>query len=571
MFIQPHPEKISVRDADMLAVATLAKDLAMPMAIAKILVLRGLMTRDECARYFNPDLSHFHDPFLFHDMEKAVDRIFKAVKNREIIVVYGDYDVDGITASAIVLRSLRMIGGIVEYFCPNRLVEGYGMSEAGIQKTVQRGAKLIITVDCGVTAAKEVALSRRAGIDVIITDHHDSKGGLLPDANAILNPKLSSSGYPEDVLAGVGIALKLCHALGKRMGKSDEFWTSFLDLAAVGTAADVVPMTGENRTITSLGFKLLMQTKNPGLKALIAAQGLTGKDLSTGEVGFQLAPCINAVGRLGDPSRGIELLLTDDEDVARRIAGELKTANFERRAIDSAMQKEAFEWVERHCDPLQDFGIVIGQENWHCGVVGIVASKLVEKYHRPVILFAITEQGIARGSGRSVKGFHLHKALFECEELLESFGGHAAAAGMTIKEENIGRFRARFNDVVKSCMSIDDLVARIEADVQVSISDLTPKFFNLLKSMEPFGPGNPRPQLFCKALRHKYDPRIVGSNHLKMTVTAGGAAMDAVGFNLGGRFEDVKRAREFNVVFSLEENTWNGKTNLQMKVKGVEV
>jgi single-stranded-DNA-specific exonuclease len=570
MFIQPHPEKISIRDADMLAAATLAKELAIPMAIAKILVLRGLKTHDECLRYFKPDIAHFYDPFLFHDMEKAVGRILHAVNEHERIVIYGDYDVDGITSTVVLLRALRFLGADCGYYCPNRLTEGYGMSETGVKKIIEDGAKLLISVDCGISAAQEIAMVNAAGVDVIITDHHEPKGA-LPQAYAILNPKVSGSGYPEEILAGVGIALKLCHALGKHTGKSDEFWTSFLDLAAVGTAADVVPMTGENRTITSLGFKRLMQTKNPGLKALIAAQGLTGKNLSTGEVGFQLAPCINAVGRLGDPSRGIELLLTDDEEVAKRIAGELKTANFERRAIDSAMQKEAFAWVEQHCDPLLDFGIVIGQENWHCGVVGIVASKLVEKYHRPAILFAINEQGIARGSGRSVKGFHLHKALFECEALLESFGGHAAAAGMTIKEENIEQFRVRFNDVVKSCMSIDDLVARIEADVQVSISDLTTKFFNLLKSMEPFGPGNPRPQFFCKALRHKYDPRIVGSNHLKMTVTAGGAAMDAVGFNLGDRFEDVKRARAFNLVFSLEENTWNGKTNLQMKVKGVEV
>jgi single-stranded-DNA-specific exonuclease len=570
MFIQTQQEKISVRDADMLAVAKLAKEINVPMAIAKVLVLRGLTSIDECKKYFKPELSHFHDPFLFRDMEKAVARIMKAIENHEKIVVYGDYDVDGITATVILLRSLRLLGGNVEYFCPNRLIEGYGMSEAGVQKTIQRGAGLIITVDCGVTAAKEVALARQAGIDVIITDHHDSKEGQLPDANAILNPKLPSSGYPEDGLAGVGIALKLCHAMALRVGKGEAFWTEYLDLAAVGTAADVVQLTGENRTIAFLGFEKLRQTKNPGLKALINAQGLSGKHLSTGEVGFQIAPCINAVGRIGDAGRGIELLLTDDEAQAQSFAQELKSANLERRAIDSNMQKEAFAWVEEHCDSQQDYAIVIGRENWHCGVVGIVASKLVEKYHRPTVLFAINPEGVARGSGRSVRGFHLHKALGQCGELLESFGGHAAAAGMTIKEANLGFFRVRFNEVAKSCLSPDDLVARVEADAQVALSDLTPRFFSLLKRMEPFGPGNWRPLFLCRALQNKYDPRIVGSNHLKMTVSAGAAKMDAVGFNLGHRLEVVKKARAFSLVFSLEENEWNGKTSLQMKVKGVE-
>ena len=569
MFIQTQQEKISVRDADMLAVAKLAKEINVPMAIAKVLVLRGLTTLDECTKFFKPALSHFHDPFLFRDMEKAVARIVKAIESHEMIIVYGDYDVDGITATVILLRSLRLLGGNVEYFCPNRLIEGYGMSEAGVQKTIQRGARLIITVDCGITAAKEVALARQAGIDVIITDHHEPKEG-LPEPYAILNPKLPTSGYPEDGLAGVGIALKLCHALALRSGKGETFWTEYLDLAAVGTAADVVQLTGENRTIAFLGFEKLRQTKNPGLKALINAQGLSGKPLSTGEVGFQIAPCINAVGRIGDAGRGIELLLTDDEATAQRFAQELKSANMERRAIDAIMQKEAFAWVEEHCDSQQDYAIVIGRENWHCGVVGIVASKLVEKYHRPAILFAINAEGVARGSGRSVRGFHLHKGLGQCGDLLESFGGHAAAAGMTIKEANLGSFRERFNEVVKSCLSLDDLVARVEADVQVALSDLTPKFFSLLKHMEPFGPGNWRPLFLCRALQNKYDPRIVGANHLKMTVASGAAKMDAVGFNLGHWLETVKKARMFSLVFSLEENVWNGKTSLQMKVKGVE-
>jgi single-stranded-DNA-specific exonuclease len=293
--------------------------------------------------------------------------------------------------------------------------------------------------------------------------------------------------------------------------------------------------------------------------------------LTTGDVVFRIAPCINAAGRLGDSRRGVELLLTDNNAMAALIAQELKQANVERRAIDAKIQEEAFAWVEEHCDPDNDFAIVAGSDAWHCGVVGIVASKIVEKYHRPAILFAIGDNGMARGSGRSIPGFHLHEALTSCSDLLENFGGHAAAAGITIKQENLDKFRTLFNDTARARIAPDDLVPRITADAEVRIADLTPKLYSILKQMEPFGPGNMRPVLVCRDVKNKFAPKIVGKNHLKLSVhDGGGAVMDAVAFNFAGRLDELVMSQAYTLAFTLDENEWNGRRNLQLKIRGVE-
>ena len=572
--MRPARETIVLRNADAEADASAAADLADALGVspvvAKILVARGLTTFDECKRFFRPDASQFHDPFLFRDMEKACDRVFSAIRDSEAIIIYGDYDVDGVTATALLIRLLRQFGARCDYYLPNRLTEGYGLSAEGVHAVKAQGAGLIITVDCGITACAEVALAGSLGIDVIVTDHHEPKDA-VPKAYAILNPKLPSSGYPDDGLAGVGVALKLGQGLVRRMGGDEEQWSAFLDLAALGTAADIVPLRGENRIIVSLGFGMLAHTRNPGLFALLSAQDCAGSAISTGDVVFRVAPCINATGRLGDSRRGVELLLTDNTSMASLIANELKQANVERRAIDAKIQEEAFAWVEEHCDPENDYAIVAGSAAWHCGVVGIVASKIAERYHRPAILFAIGDNGMARGSGRSIPGFHLHEALTRCNSLLEGFGGHAAAAGMTLKEENMDGFRVRFNEEARAKLSPDDFVPKITADAVVKMSDLTPKLYSILKQMEPFGPGNMRPVLVCRDVRNKYSPKIVGKNHLKLSVHDGnGVAMDAVAFNFGSRLDELAAAQDFTLAFSLDENEWNGRTTLQLKIRGVE-
>jgi len=564
-------ESIVVRDISEAAAQDLAIALGVSQVVARILVARGLYTFDECKRFFRPDVSQFPDPYLFADMHKACERVFCAIRDKETIFVYGDYDVDGVTSTALVIRLLRHFGAQCDYYLPNRLTEGYGLSGEGITAIAQKGAAVIITVDCGITACEEIAMANTQGIDVIVTDHHEPKDP-LPAAYAILNPKVKGSGYPDTSLAGVGVALKLCQGLVKRLGGDDTLWTMFLDLAALGTAADIVPMRGENRVIVSLGFAMLQNTRNAGLMALLAAQGCAGKNLSTGDVVFKIAPCINATGRLGDSRRGVELLLTDNVQVAERIAEELKAANIERRALDAAIQQEAFAWVETHCDYSTDYAIIAGSASWHCGVVGIVASKVVEKYHRPAILFSIGENGIARGSGRSIPGFHLHEALTECQDILEGFGGHAAAAGMTIKQENIEAFRVRFNGIAQKKLAPNDLVPKITADIEVQMVDITPKLYSIIKQMEPFGPGNMRPVMVCRNMRNKYSPKIVGKNHLKLAVQQSGTAafMDAVAFNFGDRIKEFANDQGYSLAFTLDENEWNGKKNLQLKIRGVE-
>ena len=561
-------ERITVRPADPALALRLEKELRIPAVAARILAGRNFTDADHCRRFFNPTLEGFHDPFLFRDMEKAVSRIMAALAGGEKIAVYGDYDVDGITGTAMLVRALRSIGAAVDYFMPNRLTEGYGVSTSGVRLIAASGAKLMITVDCGITAIEEIALARKLGIEVIVTDHHEPKES-LPAAIALINPKLAGSGYPDHDLAGVGVVLKLCQALTRATGRAESLWEPYLDLAALGTVADIVPLRGENRIIARFGFERLRSTNNCGLAALIELQGLSGKRISTSDTVFKLAPCINAAGRIGDPRRAVELLLTDVPEEAMAFAGDLRIANLERRSIDAEVWREVSEWVLRSCEEETDFAIVTGSAAWHAGVIGIVASKLVERFYRPAILFSIGSDGSARGSGRSIPGLDLVDALGKCADLLDTFGGHAAAAGMSCKAARIGEFRERFNEVVRSRVAPEDLVPRVQADAEAELTAVTPQLFSFIKSMEPFGPGNMRPVLYCKNLHHRYAPRIVGDNHVKMTVTKGGFVMDAIAFNFGERFGEIKTSPLVSLAFSVDENEWNGRKALQMDVKGM--
>jgi single-stranded-DNA-specific exonuclease len=562
--------RISLREADEAAVERLAAQLSVPEAVARVLVVRNLTSFDSCKAFFRPSPEQFNDPFLFEGMKRAVERIGTAIDKGEKIVVYGDYDVDGITATVLMVRVLRRLGANCSYYLPNRLREGYGVSEEGIRMLARDGATLMITVDCGISSCAEVTVANCLGIDCIITDHHEIHGE-LPAALAVLDPKIPGCSYPYGYLAGVGVALKLCQALALYRKAGEEIWREFLDIAALGTAADIVPLTGENRLIASLGFTQMATTRHCGLRALIAQQGLAGKPLSTAPVVFQLAPCINAAGRLGDPRAGVELLLTDSDDEAQRLAAQLKAVNLERREIDTAVAESAYRWVEEHGDPQHDAVFVIGNEHWHAGVIGIVASKMVERYYRPTILFAIGPDGYARGSGRSIPALHLLEALNRCSEFLEGYGGHAAAAGMTIRTEKIDPFRERFNNVVREMVPPDAFVPVVKADAELPIPGITPKIYRILKQMEPFGPGNMRPVFLARKVANRTSPRMAGSSHLKMLLAGEGIAMDAIAFNFGDRLREVKEASSLSVAYTIDQNEWNGKTSLQMKVKGIEV
>jgi len=563
-------EKIVIRSADEATVALLEKELSIPRALAQVLSARNLKTFEACKTFFRPDASQFHDPFLFEQMERVVSRIDKAIAAGEKIIVYGDYDVDGITSTVLMIRVLTALGANCTYFLPNRLTDGYGLSEEGIRKIADSGVTLIITVDCGISSVREIAIASCLGIDCIVTDHHDVHQE-LPQAFALINPKVPGCTYPYRFLAGVGVALKVCQALAKHYARGNELWEPYLDIVALGTAADIVPLSGENRVIASLGFTAMQNTVHLGLSALISQQGLTGKKISTSQVVFQIAPCINAVGRLGKPDAGVKMLLADDAAEAARYAEELRSANTERREIDRVVAEEAYEWVVKNTDIEKDVVVVAGSEAWHAGVIGIVASKMVERYNRPAILFSMSNDGYARGSGRSIPALDLLEALNKCADLLEGYGGHAAAAGMTIKTANIAAFRERLNTTVSSMLSPEDFIPVVVADAEVPIPAITPKFYRIIQQMEPFGPGNMRPVFYSGNVTHRTVPRLLGNAHVKMSLAGEGIVMDAIAFNWGDRYRPIKEASTLSVAYTIDQNEWNGKTSLQMKVKGITI
>lgn len=568
MSFVPQRERITLRECDQVVVDALAASLKVSPLVSRLLVCRGLTTFDQCERFFNPAIDQLLDPFLFRDMEAAVDRIGVALSQGEKIVVYGDYDADGVTSVAVLVRLLREFGASVEYYLPNRLSEGYGMSSEAVEVIADSGARLIVSVDCGIGAADEVAVARARGVDVIITDHHEPHGA-LPDAVAVLNPRVETCGYPDRNLAGVGVALKLCQALCARLTADAPHWQDLLDLVSLGTSADIVPLRGENRVIVAEGLKRIGHSRWAGIRALIREQGLESADLSTHHVVFQLAPCINAVGRLGDARRAVDLLLTNDESTATALARELVQANKDRRALHEQVELEAIAWVEAHCDPESDMGIVAASPHWHQGVVGIVASKLVERFNRPALLFSVSE-GIAHGSGRTAGGLHLLDALGDCAGVLDRFGGHAAAAGMTLQAGKVDELRVLFNRAVRARVTPDDLRPTVFADAEIRVGELSPKLFKILERMRPFGPGNMRPVLVSRGLRNARDPRIVGARHLKLSVRDADTVIDAIGFGFGERLPDVRAGQGYSLAFCLDENEYNGRTSLQMVIKGVE-
>ena len=566
-------ERIEIIPVDADVVSVLAEEMDIPPVVAKILINRGIVDSATAIRFMRPSLDQLLDPFLFSQMNRAVDRVLQAVDKNESVVVYGDYDVDGVAGTSILVRMLRLIGVRCDYFLPNRITQGYGMSTDAMDLIAAGGATLIVAVDCGITSFKEVEYAAQKGIECIILDHHEPKEK-LPPAYAIIDPKTETGAYRDSCLCGAGVAFKLCQAISRKKALPDETWLQFLDLAALATAADIVPLTGENRIIVTYGFNRMRKTSNIGLAALLDAQGAAGKTVTTREVVFGVAPCINAAGRLGDSTLGVKLLLTTDPVQAREYAIQLKDANLERRAIDVGVQKSALEWIAGNIDVSTSSAIVVGSRDWHCGVVGIVASKLVEQFHRPAIVFSIDEHGCARGSGRSISAVHLLDALGKCSDIIERFGGHAAAAGLSIHEDKIDEFRIRFCGEVAKMITPDDMVPRVVADAEIGLSDLTWNLHQQLGAMEPFGPGNRRPVFVTRGLKNRYEPKVVGAKHLKLKVTKGvgpAATIDAIGFNFGDRVGEVRYAPDFGLAYSLEENEWNGVKSLQLNVKGVEV
>ena len=539
-------------------------------AIVRILFNRQIDDPELIRQFLNPKLTDLFDPFTMHGMEDAVDRILNALRENEKIMVYGDYDVDGITATSLIYLVLNKLGAQVVYYLPNRLVEGYGLSVDGIKEATSQEVSLIISVDTGVTAVSEVEYARSLGIDCILTDHHEP-GEILPKPIALVNPKQKECNYPCGELSGVGVAFKVAQALYQRLQQDERELEEHLDLVALGTSADIVPLIGENRILTKFGIKQIARTTKPGLKSLAFVSGLMGKEIGTGQVVFILAPRINAVGRLGDAEMAIRLLTTKDERVAADIARKLDKENQRRKDIDEKTLNEALEQIRQHVDVENDRAIVLASEGWHQGVIGIVASRLVERYHLPTVMIAI-DGGEGKGSARSIPGFHLCDALKECEDLLLRYGGHKYAAGLTIAPDKIDAFRDRLKSVSERLLTTEDLVAKLYIDAEIELSEITHELLDTIETFAPFGPQNMRPVFLTRNCEILGQPYCVGKNHLKMKVRKGDAVFDVIGFGFGDWVRNLSgRGNLVDLVYVVEYNHWNDVTRIQLRLKDMKL
>ena len=550
------------------AVRELAEALSLPEVVCRLLLIRGYASAEDAKLFLRPRLDMLHDPLKFLSMDKAVDRLARAVRDQEMVFLHGDYDVDGISSTTLLTRAIRVLGGKALPFIPRRIEDGYDLSDAGVDAAIAAGAKVVVTCDCGTSAVSPVARLCKAGIDVIVTDHH-LPGGELPDCLAILNPKRTGCGYPDKDLAAVGVAFKLALALARALGRNENFIWGMLDLVALATVADVAPLRGENRVFVRYGLKVLADTQNVGLRALIRAAGLSGKPLTAGRIGFILAPRLNAAGRLGHAIRGVELLLSENEHEANTIARELEELNNKRQELDHATLEQARERVLQ-LDLDDTFGIVLADESWHPGVIGIVASRLVEEFGRPTVLIALSE-GEGKGSGRSISKFDLHGALGQSREFLLRFGGHRAAAGVTIARDKVNEFAARFNDVAKSLLTPEDLVPEIRVDLEVNIDGMDERLESLFRHFEPFGIGNPSPVLLARNVTLAAPPRLVGKDGLKVVLDTGTGSLDALGWGFAHRAAEFQAGSKVDIAFRLERDEYRGQSYLQARIADIRL
>lgn len=537
----------------------LADELGISRVIAGMLLRRGLTDPVSASRFLHPDRSAFYDPYLMKDMGKAVDRIRRAVANRERIMVYGDYDADGATSTSLLYLALRKAGGQVEYYIPDRFEEGYGLNGPAILQAKERGFDLIVTVDNGITAVEEVRLANELGLDLIITDHH-TPPQLLPQAYAILNPKQPGCGYPDKMLAGVGVAFKLAQAL---LGELPE---EFLDLAAIGTIADLAPLLDENRLLTVYGLQRINSSPQVGIKALLTVSGLTGKEITAGHIGFSVGPRINASGRLDSAAYAVELLITENEERARELADFLNQRNQERQEISGQIFEEAVAEIEAHPEMLSDRVLVIAKEGWNSGVIGIAASRLVERYYRPTLMISITD-GMGKGSARSIDGFHLYDAMAECRDLFDHFGGHKMAAGFSIAADRIDELRDRLNRRAEEVLTPQDMIPKLEIEAELELSEVSMEFVRELEGLAPFGFGNPGPRFQMNGLTLQRCRRVGQDGaHLQLIVGKGAAQLGGIAFQRGEEADLINEWQRLDVVGELSINEWNGKQSLQIQL-----
>lgn len=545
----------------------ISQSLNISEVLAQILINRGVTTVEEARNFLTCNLTDLHSPFLLKGMEKAVQRIKKAINKGERIMVWGDYDIDGITGTYLLVSVLEKMGAEVYYYLPNRLEEGYGLNRKGAQLGKRKSVNLLITVDCGISGCQTISYLKKLGIETIVTDHHQPQEGSLPGALAIINPLQEDCPYPYKYLSGAGIAFKLACAL---IDNQEDILDRYLDVVALGTVGDIVPLTGENRILVKHGLINLNQTKKLGLKALIEISGLSKKEINSEHIGYILGPRINASGRLGSPEDSLRLLLSRTEEEAYRLARRLNDGNRLRQKIESQTLQEAIEQVESQINFKEHNIIVLGAPHWHQGVIGIVASRLVERYLRPTIMMSL-EEDFGRGSGRSIGNFHLLEAVTRCKDLLEEYGGHKRACGLKIKRERFSEFLKTINQVAKEILSPEDLIPALEIDVQLPLFNLDENLIGQLNSLAPFGTDNPRPLICSYGLKVRTEPSLVGDNHIKFWVTDGRLTCEAIGYNKAGIFPHLKAGQKIDLVYTPSINNWQGNFSIQLKVEDIRI
>ncbi len=560
-----------VRQQDPRGAAALADSLGVSPIVAGLLIARGCADPPTARKFLRPSPDQLHDPLLMLGMRDAVARLLRAIDGGERILIYGDYDVDGTTGTAVLLRALRMLGATAGFHVPHRFTEGYGIQQAALETAVANGYKLVVSVDCGITAHEPLLWARSHGLDIIVTDHHlpDQKKG-APPAFAVLNPNQHGCNYPDKSLAGVGVAFKLVHALFRERGREQQV-NGFLKMVAIGTVADVAKLVGENRTIVALGLADLPSSINPGLRALIQIAGCAGgQDLTAYDLGFRIGPRINAAGRMDAARAVVELFDTRDKDEARRLAEHLDKRNGERQDAQREIFRRAVEEFEGSSEKeSQRHVAVIAGDGWHRGVIGIAASKIAERINRPCVVISLDGE-MGHGSARSIEAYHLFDGLTECRDLLEKFGGHSHAAGLTIRRDRVSEFRTRLNSHAASCLSEDDLVPALRIDAEIPAAGVTLELADQLCALEPYGAGNPRPIFMSRNLRILSEPTVMKEEHFKMRVAGdeGGRPLEAVwwrGLESAGRTPHMNERIE--LAYAIEPNKWNGETRLQLNVK----
>ena len=558
-----------IKTPDTSLVFRLTEEFKTSEIIGRVLANRDIESLESSRSFFDPKLSQLHDPFLMKNMNIAARMVTEKVKSGGRIFIFGDYDVDGTTGSSALFLFLNSLECDAKVYIPDRMKEGYGLSREGIDVAKDWGADLLISCDCGINATDEVAYANDQNLEVIITDHHMPDEN-LPEAKAILNPKQPDCSYPFKGLCGGAVVFKLIQAVSKLLDLDDDLVHQYIDLITLGTAADIVPLTDENRIIVKHGLKSLSKTKRPGLRALLEVSGLGEKELTVGRLLFWAAPRINAAGRLGDANRAVQLMTTENLPESLKLARELDEENRQRQDLQQSMVDEAIMKVNAEVDLEKEKAIVLWDDNWHEGVIGIVASKIKETYHRPAVIISLSN-GTGKGSARSVKGFDLYENLTECRELLDGYGGHPMAAGLTLDRENLEDFRTRFSNLAYETLADDDLVNSLDIEGEMDLNLIDSRFMDFLEKLAPFGPGNMTPKFITRHVIPVGNPRLVGNgDHLKFRAKKGETSYDAIGFNMGNHYEKLITGKPIDIAYVVEKNEWQGRTSIQLNIMDIK-